>query len=73
MAERPNQKFSTTAVLHNYVQEMLHLNQGDRIAQLILIHIKTPPFTRMIKSIDTQQADRVFGSTGELVKVMLHP
>mmetsp|Transcript_1233 Transcript_1233/g.1891 ORF Transcript_1233/g.1891 Transcript_1233/m.1891 type:complete len:453 (+) Transcript_1233:2258-3616(+) len=52
------------AVLHNSSTETFEVNQGDRIAQLILHRISEPNVTNCDKLDDTTRDQRGFGSMG---------
>lgn len=52
-------------VLFNLGSEDFHIAVGDRIAQLILERISTPPVEEVDSLDDTQRGAGGFGSTGK--------
>lgn len=53
-----------TVVLHNYGEQSFKINQGDRIAQLLILPHKTPPCMVTNQTQTTLRGNQGFGSTG---------
>jgi dUTP pyrophosphatase len=51
-------------VLHNYGKDVFHINTGDSIAQLLILHNETPDISQMAYTQHTECGDNGFGSTG---------
>jgi hypothetical protein len=58
---------NVTVVLHNSADTTYKISKGDRIAQLILVSIATPPVTTVTNLQNTDRGDKGFGSTGTTV------
>ena len=50
-------------VLFNHSEENVQINQGERVAQLLLEYVKTPEVVEIEKKRETIRGDRGFGST----------
>ena len=55
-------------VLFNHSAEDLEVKRGDRVAQLILERIETPPVEEVTELDDTERGAGGFGSTGVSAK-----
>jgi dUTP pyrophosphatase len=55
---------SVGVVLFNHSDVNFHIDAGDRIAQLIIEHIATPPVQEVDSLDDTERGTGGFGSTG---------
>ena len=51
-------------ILFNFSNDSFVINMGDRIAQLIIKKIKTPPVKELFSLEDTDRGTKGFGSTG---------
>lgn len=53
-----------TVVLHNHGAQEQTITHGERIAQLIITPVLTPPYREVPELSDTQRGEGGFGSTG---------
>lgn len=53
-----------TVVLHNHSQETRTVFNGDRVAQLVITPVLTPPYMQADTLADTDRGQGGFGSTG---------
>lgn len=53
-----------TVVLHNHGQEPQTISNGERIAQLVITPVLTPPYEQTQELSDTSRGQGGFGSTG---------
>ena len=52
-------------ILFNFSNDSFVINMGDRIAQLVIEKIKTPPVKELASLEDTDRGTKGFGSTGQ--------
>lgn len=52
-------------VLHNHGKKPQQIQNGERIAQLVITPVYTPGFIEISELSDTERADGGFGSTGK--------
>lgn len=53
-----------TVVLHNHGTQEQTITHGERIAQLLITPVLTPPYREVPELSDTQRGEGGFGSTG---------
>lgn len=53
-----------TVVLHNHSGETRTIRHGDRVAQLVITPVVTPPYMLAVDLPDTDRGQGGFGSTG---------
>ena len=61
----PDYTGNVGVVLFNHGSDTLEITQGDRIAQLLLERVSTPPVEEVIDTSETKRGASGFGSTGK--------